>query len=430
MSDLEEWLRTSMADAVADAEPPNELMELVRRRHRRRGARLRSAAAAIAVLLVAAFVMARAWPAGAPHQAGGGTSHARLFPGGGRLLSVTARGLAWFYPDGRRAVIAPWFRGAGAGAGIYGDRLLAWRTPGPCGSPCFSDVSYYSMNLDGSDARLVLPAEHEVGGAGFYHFQVQLSPDGAMLGYVRTEEFPGGRNGTGELWTINLATHQRSDLGPLPGSFVWQNNTTLLAGPVRAGRTLELINARTGTRTRYLSVSDPAIVRAYERVRPGAGAPATIGVIDWSPGRRPALAISVAIWRHGTYSMPAVEVLAGSRVVAFAPNDHLAQILVFGPRGGFLLATGEGDNPASWLNGTFVGSISRWRLWRQPTFGEPFDSAFFSPDGSVIAFWYNGGPLAFVPLTKPACAQAGIGPCPNFTPRPVFGLGTPQAWEP
>ena len=61
MSDFEQWVRTSMAAAVADAEPPDAVMELVRRRHRQHNARLAASVVAVAVLLIAAAPLARAW---------------------------------------------------------------------------------------------------------------------------------------------------------------------------------------------------------------------------------------------------------------------------------------------------------------------------------------------------------------------------------
>jgi hypothetical protein len=397
--------------------------------YRRRRARLAATAVAAIVVAAAAVPLARSLIADARHPATG-TPRTRLFPGGGRLLVIGVSGLTWLYPDGRKVVIAPAFTGGFAGASIAGPRLLAWRLPHPCGTTCFPDVSYYTMNLDGSGARLVLAAEPERAGVGFYHQQVQLSPDGTMLGYVRARQLAGGRSGSSELWTVDLATHRRFDLGPFMFStFVWQDDSTLLADSA-GGRALELINARTAARTRYLSVGDPAIARAYERVRPRAGAPATIGLIGWSPGPHPVLAVSAAVWRHGNYALPAVELVAGSHVVAFAPNRRSVQLLTLGPAAAFVLATGEGDCPACWQDGTFAGSARGSRLWRQPTFGEPFDSALFSPGGGVVAFWYDGGPIAFAPLAGRACVQAGVRPCLRFAPKALFGQGTPQAWVP
>lgn len=101
--------------------------------------------------------------------------------------------LEWLYPDGRAVQIASGF----AGAIPAGGKLLAWRHANPPGASRFvpdgcsgpdctriHDLSYYTMNLDGSDSRLVLPVEPPVGNTAFQYRNAQLSPDGSRLAYL------------------------------------------------------------------------------------------------------------------------------------------------------------------------------------------------------------------------------------------------------
>ena len=101
--------------------------------------------------------------------------------------------LEWLYPDGRAVQIASGF----AGAIPAGGKLLAWRDANPPGASRFvpdgcsgpdctriHDLSYYTMNLDGSDSRLVLPVEPPVGNTAFQYRNAQLSPDGSRLAYL------------------------------------------------------------------------------------------------------------------------------------------------------------------------------------------------------------------------------------------------------
>jgi len=86
-----------------------------------------------------------------------------------------------------------------------------------------------------------------------------------------------------------------------------------------------------------------------------------------------------------------------------------------------------GDNPC--CARTYVGTAPAAQLSRQPTFGEPWDSAAFNPQGNVIAIDYGPGTtLAFVPTSPPACHRAGR--CLRFQPKPLFNTGSLQAWAP
>ena len=178
MSDIETRLREAMRTAVADAQPPRAVMELVLRRHRRRKTRL-AAASAIALAVVVAVVPIATALRGAGPPAHGHASAAPLFPGGGRLLFADGAGLEWLYPNGRTVQFAAGF----AGATPEGTGLLAWKQTK-------YGFSYYAMNLDGSAARLVLPAGHskQIGAV-----EAQLSPDGSRLAYDVQDIHPGGQ---------------------------------------------------------------------------------------------------------------------------------------------------------------------------------------------------------------------------------------------
>src|SRR5258707_11567530 len=85
MSNLEYQLREAMRAAVVDAEPRGEVMELVRRRYRRRNMRIAAVSALALATAVAAVPLADAWRGGGP-PAHPHSPAVRLFPGGGRIL--------------------------------------------------------------------------------------------------------------------------------------------------------------------------------------------------------------------------------------------------------------------------------------------------------------------------------------------------------
>ena len=444
MSDIERQLREAMSAAVADAQPPSAVMELVRRRHRRRNARM-AAASALALVVVIAAVPVASTLLGGGRPAHRSTSAAPLFAGGGRILLDRRGVLEWLYPDGRTVQVASGF----AGATLDGRKLLVSKNVNPPGASrflphnCFDPEctrfygqSYYTMNLDGSDARLVLPAERPVGNTKIGHQDVQLSPDGSMLGYVRVEQPRNSSPGASELWSINLATRRKTDLGPYSsGAFAWRDSTTILAESAD-GRALQLVNVNNGNRTTYLTVDDPRLVRAYERARPGNGPPLSIGLGGWSAGPGPSsLAVTLAgRFRVGRdMSMPAEFLIEESRILAFAPSSEpwISLTLQWGPNGIFLLETQSGkcDCPDLWNYVTYAGTMQGEPLSRQQTFGDPWDAAVFNPTGNVIAFWYsNDGTIGFVPVSGTACSRAGR--CLRFQPKPLFGRGTLLAWAP
>ncbi len=366
------------------------------------------------------------------------TGHGRpvTFPGGGRILLAGGYGLKWLYPDGRTREIAPGFTGARLAAG--GAKILAWRPTQnpkarpPCGG-CFADVDYYLMNLDGTGRRLVLRAEPTNGNIQVGHLSVEASPAGTRLAYVRqAESRPNGHVFSDELWTLNIVTGRKTDLGPAPpsdGAVAWMNDSTLLAESAN-GTALELVNVGTGRKTMYLTISEPRIVRAYERARPGAGPPTAIDPVGWSTDpQRSALAVLLWGVSHRQPTKAVLALVGRSRVLSFAPDRNPLISLTWGPGGIFLLHTAVGDNPC--CSRTYAGTVHAAQVSRQQTFfGEPWDAAAFNPQGNVIALDYGGGAtIAFIPASPPACDRAAR--CLRFRPKqPLFNAGSLQAWAP
>jgi hypothetical protein len=416
MSDIETRLREAMQTAVADARPPRAVMALVLRRHRRRRMRLAAASAIVLAVAVAAVPVAGALRGGTGRQVIGPASAAPLFPGGGRLLFADGTGLEWLYPDGRTVKFAAGF----AGATPEGTGLLAWKQTK-------YGFSYYAMNLDGSAARLVLPAGHS---KQFTTVAAQLSPDGSRLAYDIQDLHPGGQV-TNEIWSADLETGQKSDLGP--GSGVgWQGSTTILTESADL-KSLLLLNVSDRSRATYLTVDDPSLVRAYERARPGAGPPAVLSWDGRSAGGGPsAFAVSLAARsRPGPFSKPAEVLVEKGRVLAFAPNNRQLLVLTWGPRGIFLLQSGAGDNPASWAHGTYAGTDRGAQLARVQDAGDRgLDAGAFSPAGNVIALSasQDSDTVTFAAVPSPACELAGA--CLRFAPKRLSGRGALQAWEP
>ncbi len=431
MNDLEQRLRDAITASVEGAEPSFAVIDAVRRRHHRRLIRVAAAggAAVAAIIATALFLGAQHGRPAHPPPAAKTTNpnpvkqSAPLFPGGGRLLLADGQGLKWLYPDGRTVRIARGFDYARASAG----ELLAWKytSHGP---------SYYTMKPDGSQQRLVLPAER---GKQFDDIGAQLSPDGSRLAYIR-QQVLSQVNVTFTLWVLDLATGRRLDLGPvLASSLAWRDDTTILV-PSADARALLLVNAVTGARSTYLAVTDPVLVSAYEHARPGAGPPAYIGSDGW---RGSGTSSPLAVWlaaaarttKRGTFpqvtafTRPAEIVLAGTTpLVTYAPPTPQQLSLIWGPHGLVLLQTGAGDNPGSW--NTYAATLQSDRLSRPQPFG--MAGATFNPAGNVIALQDDGGVVTFVPTPRPACVRTAR--CLAFhwwltnLPQP----STVQAWAP
>jgi hypothetical protein len=421
MNDLEQRLRDAITASVEGAEPSFAVIEAVRRRHHRRLIRVAAAggAAVAAIIATALFLGALHGRPAHPPPAAKTTNpnpvkqSAPLFPGGGRLLLADGQGLKWLYPDGRTVRIARGFGYARASAG----ELLAWKytSHGP---------SYYTMKPDGSQQRLVLPAER---GKQFDDIGAQLSPDGSRLAYIRQQVL--SQVVTDTLWVLDLATGQRADLGPVLDSspLAWRDDTTILVTSVDA-RALLLVNAVTGNRSTYLAVTDPVLVSAYEHARPGAGPPAYIHSDGWSgSGTSSPLAVWLAAAARTTpreFTRPAEIVLAGTKPLAtYAPATPDVLSLIWGPNGLVLLQTGAGDNPGSY--NTYAATLQSDRLSRAMPYG--MDGVTFNPAGNVIAL-QDSGLVTFVPTPRPACARTAR--CLAFQLTNLLQPGTVQAWAP
>ncbi len=409
MSNFERQLRDAMRSAVADAQPPHSVMESVRRRYRRRNARLVATSAVALVVLVAVLPVASALRGGGGLPAHSHTSSAPLFPGGGRILLDRRGVLEWLYPDGRTVRIARGFDGAKISTG----ELLAWRS-----TPHGAD--YYTMKLDGSQQRLVSPAER---GKRFDDIQAQLSPDGSRLAYIR-QQVISERKVVYTLWAADLATGQRVDLGPVSwSSLAWRDDTTILAASAD-NKALLLVNAVTRSRSTYLTVTDPAFTSAYERARPGAAPPASIGSDGWS-GRG-----TLAVWLEGrgpNTDRPAEILVERGRVLAFAPRNSAGLTMKWGPNGVFLLGSHSCDCLFGGDYVTYAGTVSSERLSRVQTILDTWNAAAVSPEGTVIALGYGPAIIDFAPVPSPACDAAGK--CLHFQMKQVVGRGTLLAWD-
>jgi hypothetical protein len=419
MSDLQQRLRDAIAASVDGAEPSFDPMTAVRRRHRQRQRRLAAAGAAalIAVTAATAVLAGRHAHHGQPVPGAAtttpGTQHppAAAFPGGGRLLLADGGVLKWLYPDYRTIRIPGRFDGASVSAG----KLLAWKYS-------HFGASYYTMNLDGSDQRLVLPAFHDnkLGAIGG-----QLSPDGSKLAYIQ-QKMVSQENATDTAWVLDLATGKRTDLGAMfDSAFAWMDDATILT-TTPDGKSLELISVATGRRTTYLTVTDPALVHAYERARPGAGPPAHIGsdgITGSGASARIAVWLAAATHLHQA-PRPAEVVMAGSTpLVTYAPPTPEALGLTWGPDGLVLLRTGAGDGPGSW--NTYAATLQS-PLLSGPLHGG-MDGATFNPAGNVIAL-QDGGTVIFWPTPRPACRRTVK--CLNLQPTTFPQQGTIWAWIP
>ncbi|HSR86941.1 MAG TPA: hypothetical protein VLM11_22400 [Streptosporangiaceae bacterium] len=420
MTDLQEQrLRDAIAASVEDAQPTFDVMAAVRSRHRRYRLRVAAGWAGAVCALVVLLVVGIHVALGPVNPAGVGPSkHVKTpagplsFPGGGRLLMAGGGVLTWVYPDGRTALIPGDFDGATVSSG----GLLAWKYSVP-------GAGYYTMTFDGANQRLVLPADRN---PQVSMIAAQVSPDGTQLAYIRQDMTP--TKVTNTLCVLEMATGRRVKLGMASDSaFAWRDASTILTAAADQ-RSLVLVSVPTGNRSTYLSVTDPALVSAYERARPGAGPPTSIGSDGMAGSGSSAL---IAVWLaaadprlSGGVTSPADVVMAGSRPVAtYAPRTPDALNLSFGPRGLVVLQTGAGDNPATW--DTYVGSLRGPRLSVPVPFG--MDGVIFNPAGDVMAL-RDAGNETFVPTPAPACRLTAR--CLHFTPIGLSQPGTIQAWLP
>lgn len=446
VSDFEHQLREAMSAMVADAEPPPAVMERVRRLHRRHNARLAAAGVVIVAAIVAVAPVVSALRTGERQVGHGHASGRLLFPGGGRMLVIAHGDLKWLYPDGRTMQIASGFAGATPERG----KLLAWKHANPPGASKFlphgcsapdctriHDLSYYTMNLDGSDSRLVLPAEPPAGNTAFEYENAQLSPDGSRLAYISQELRNGIKNiflRASELWSLDLATGQKTDLGPYYAyiPYAWRDNTTILANAPN-GTSIQLVNAQNGSRTTYLTVHDQRLVSAYERSRPGAGPPASISLDAWSGGPGPptlAASLDARTRPGGKTDRPAEILVQNSRVLTFAPSlsKWITLTMKLSASGVFLLnsQSGKCDCPDIWNSVTYAGTAHSQQLSAVPGISS-WNASAVNPEGTVIALYY-GGIISLVPVPPPACDQARK--CLQLQMKQLLGRGTLLAWEP
>jgi len=415
MNDLQERLRDAIAASVQGAAPSFDPMTAVRRRHRQRLRRLAVAGPVAVIVIIAAtvFLAARHAPPGhhlpvtTTTRPGRHDRSALAFPGGGRLLLDNGGVLTWLYPDGQTIQIPGQFDGARVSTG----QLLAWKYTA-------FGTAYYTMTLDGSRQRLVLPAGHD---KKLSVIGALLSPDGSTLAYVR-QDLVSPAVVTDTLWVLNLATGHRADLGVISNLVTWTDSTTILAAAPDI-KSLQLISAVTGRRTTYLTVSDPVLVQAYERARPGAGPPAYIGS-DGIVGRGRSAHIAVWLAAAGNSSVyrPAEVVLAGGApLVTYAPRTPEVLSLTWGPDGLVLIQTGAGDVPGSW--NAYAATLQSPRLSRPWPFG--MAGATFSPAGNVIAL-QDDETVTFVSTPRPACESTVK--CLHIQPPYPLLTGTVQAW--
>jgi len=417
MTDLQQRLRDAISASVGDAEPSFDLMTAVRRRHRQRLRRLAVAGPAVMVVIAAAVFLAARHAQPAHHLPGAGTTRpgkqnlaAPAFPGGGRLLLDDGGVLSWLYPHGRTVRIPGLFDGAHVSA----RHLVAWRYTD-------SGAVYYTMNLNGSRQRLVLPTERD---KKLSVINAVLSPDGSTLAYIR-QDIASPVVVTFTLWVLDLSTGHRANLGTIsPSAFSWMDGTTILTATPN-GKSLQLVSAVTGHRTTYLTVTDPGLVHAYERARPGAGPPASIGSDGLNgSGASARIAVWLAASRRTTTFQPAEVIMAGrTPLVTYAPLTPEILSLTWGPDGLVLLQTGHGDGPGTWK--TYAATLQSPRPSTPFPFG--MDGATFNPAGNVMALEDNGT-VTFVPTPRPACERTAK--CLNFQPPYPVQNGTVQAWIP
>lgn len=403
MSDQETRLRDGMQSAVADEAVPVGLLQAVYRRHRRRTAAIIATAAVTVGLIVAAAVSAA-------QLAGDGRRPIApaSFPGGGRLLFAHGNALSWLYPDGRQVLVARGF----TDASIQGQSLVAQKEIG-------RHAAYYAMRLDGSAQKLLVPAERA---RGRDVFRPLISPDGTSVAYLLQIVRPHATQF--RLQVRDLESGRVTDLGQINGSFWWQSPTRLVAGAADA-RSLVAIDAATGTRTTYLSVTDPQIAAAYSSARPSAGPASFISADGWSdgPGRGP-LAVSVASSTQNTRFSKPVELLYDGRSVTqiYAPATPQQLDASWGPHGLLLFATGAGDIPG-W--DTYVATSSSGSLSKPLPFGQTGITS--NPAGTVIAM-QDDNDIAFAPVPAPACEA--VGRCAHFQPKFLSGRGQLLGWLP
>lgn len=391
---------------------------LVRRQHRRRHARLAAASVLAVAGLIAVAVSVGPLRRGGDHKPVS-TGAGSVFPGGGRILFADGTGLKWVNPDGQATRIAAGFVGAQA----QGARLVAWKSAGSHG------LAYFTMNLDGSAAELILPAETQ---QQYLALTPQLSPDGSQLVYIRQEQLPNGGSAA-SLWRVDLATGRRQSLGPVMQSDVaWKDDTTVLAATAD-GKSLVSINVDNASRTTYLSVNDPNLVRAYNIAHPTAGLPAFIHSDGFSPDiTQQTLAVWVAaISPDGSFTQPAEALISRGHIRMFAPPTSQQLDFTWGPKATFVLRAGVVHGLT--FSKAYAGAADTDRL-SAPYGTSNVGSAAINPQGTVMAL-QDDDIIRFAAITARVCNS--FGHCPGARtqdltgPGPTLvGQGTIVTWQP
>jgi len=395
MADIESRLQKVLDASVAHVQPPTDLIQAVQRRHRLRlmRAAIASAAAAAAISIVVALI-GLPWPA-----VGRGNSDAThgapVFPGGGRLLFADSGGLKWLYPDGKTVRIASGF----SQAQVHGAELVAWNNTG-----------VYTMTLDG--ARLHLAVAFVPGSASGVPQSGALSPGGSRIAYYTRRT----------LWAADLATGRRVQLGRVTFDG-WRSDTTILASASDGGELL-LVNAATAHRSAFLSITDPALVRAYQHAWPHSAPPAGLTGGGFSTvGPYAALAITLAARGPFEGTRPAEVIMTGTgRVFTYAPPTPQQFEFSWGPHGLFRIETGAGDNPGSW--NAYIGAVGGNQLSAPIAFGA--DGVAFNPAGTAVAL-QDSNQVTILPVSQPACRTTA---CLHFQLKYLVNKGTLITWAP
>jgi hypothetical protein len=329
------------------------------------------------------------------------------FPGIGRILFERDGRLAWLYPDGTVQRIARGFLGAKLFPGFPGGSgaLLAWKLTR-------EDYDYYTMALDGSLVRHVLPPGPMIDDIPPGHEAVQVSPDGkklAYLSYTSNQVAPG--RVSFELFVRDLATKRTTDLGAV-GPFttcchtvVWNDDSIVLLVQSPDARSIQYVNihdpARRGP---YLRVDDPRFVSAYASAWRGAGPPTQIAPIGRDPD--PEVGDLAVLLSQAGGRRPAVAVLTNRHPVAFAPKDGRPNLSVaWGLHGQLVLFSysnppSGGEYGSLYLGNASTGSL---RLLTQVTRGnlqgnlEPL----VEPFGAWVMFAQADGTWRFISLKPP-----------------------------
>ncbi len=330
------------------------------------------------------------------------------FPGIGRILFERNGTIGWLYPDGTVQRIAKGFLGAKLFPGFPGNSgsLLAWKLTR-------EDNDYYTMALDGSLVRHVLPPGPMVDNIPPGHEAVQVSPDGkklAYLSYTSNRAAPG--RARFELFVMDLATKRTTDLGPV-GPFttahtlVWNDDSIVLLVQSPDARSIQYVNVhdpRPSQRGPYLRVDDRRMASAYAKAWPGAGPPTQIAPIGWDPD--PEVGDLAVLLSQAGGRRPAVAVLTNRHTVAFAPKDGRPNLsLAWGLHGQFVLFSysnppSGGEYGSLYLGDASTGSL---RLLTQVIRGNLQGNLqpLVEPLGAWVMFPQADGTWRFVSLKPP-----------------------------